>query len=237
MADAMPADALRDRTLLITGASGIVGWGLAHAAIAAGARLVLPSRSAQGVEALQREFGGTAVLATRYDVTSSANLERLRETVLSTFGRLDHVIAPMGGWWQKGPTLTQDVGELSALLSTYVEAQLRLLQAMAEPLRAAGGSYTLVSGAAGERHVRRAGLLVVAVRAQYALSSVLRRELDEDTLRFNEVRVACRIERETRAGAVPAKLAGAHLLEALRAGYRGCLLRYDGRSLGVDAEA
>ena len=95
----------------------------------------------------------------------------------------------------------------------------------------AGGSYTLISGAAGEGSVPGGGLLVVAVRAQYALADVLRRELEGAPFRFNELRIATRIEREERAGVVPSRTAGGHFLPLLTGEVRSERIRYEGGPL------
>lgn len=148
---------LGNTTVLITGASGNVGWGIAHAAQDAGANVVLPTRSEEARAALAGELGDERALVANVDFTSVDALERLRDEALDRFGALDHVVAPLGAWWQKGASLDQPPGELRGLLDAYVEAQWRLLKAVAPALRASRGSYTFITGAAGEaaQHPRR----------------------------------------------------------------------------------
>lgn len=229
---------LRGKTALITGATGEVGWGIAHAARDAGAHLVLPVRREEARDALTREFPDALV-----EVIDFADLDalvRLREAALARFSTVDHVLSPLGAWWQKGPSLDQPPAELRSLYAAYVEAPWMLLKAMAPALRGSGGSFTFFTGAAGEAaNLPNAGLLVAAVGAQIALSRTLRAELSSEPFRVNEVRIATRIERAARRGVVPSREAGAAFLEAVPANpaLRGALLRYDGRSLAVMSEA
>jgi 3-oxoacyl-[acyl-carrier protein] reductase len=213
-------------TVLVTGVTGEVGWGLAHAAKAAGARLVLPVRSAASVEALEREFGPQA-LVRAVSFTNDAALEGLRREAEQRFGALHHVFSPLGAWWAKGASLDQPPEEFQGLYEVYVEAQWRLVRALAPSLRASAGSFTFITGVGGEApFVPRSGLLIAAVSAQLALARVLRHELRGEAFRVNEVRIAARVEREPRPGVVPSREAGATFLSVPTSGARGTLFRY-----------
>lgn len=216
---------LSGSVVLVTGATGQVGWGIAHAATLSGARLILPSRSADGVDSLGIEFpDATIVLG---DVGTPDGLAGVADAIGSA-GGLDHVAAPLGAWWQKGDTLSQNAHELSSLLEVYVGAQFALAKATAPHLRRSHGSYTMVTGAAGESMIPGAGLLVVAVRAQYALADVLAEEHRGDEFRFNEVRIHTRIERTQRPGVTDAIDAGAAFVEVMTGTSRSTRIRYPG---------
>lgn len=213
------SEAMRGKTVLVTGATGQVGWGVARAAVRAGARVVLPVRA--GARALGPSLEGPTVVVVECDLTDETSVTRLRDV-----GVVDHVAAPLGAWWQKGPSLAQPPRELRDLLAVYVEAQWLLMKTLAPALRQSGGSYTIITGAAGEGMVPDGGLLVTAVRSQYALSKVLRHELAGEPFRVNEVRIACRIERDARPGVVPAEDAGADFVAVMAGAHRGEVLRY-----------
>jgi NAD(P)-dependent dehydrogenase (short-subunit alcohol dehydrogenase family) len=202
---------LQGKRVLITGGTGQIGWGVAHAAADAGAQLVLTTRSEGSAERLRAEFADASVLTV--DLTTADASAALASAIAEVEG-IDHVVAPMGSWWQRGPTIDQDPAELSELLDTYATGQHRLLTATAGPLSDAGGSYTMVTGAAGEALLPGTGLLVVAVRAQYALADVLRQELADAPFRFNEFRINTRIERDPRPGVTTSVVAG-HAFVAL----------------------
>ena len=215
--------ALSDTTVLVTGATGQVGWGIAHAATEAGAHVVLPSRSATGADELAASFPEATVV--HADVGTPDGAAAVVDAAVAT-GGLHHVVAPMGAWWQKGATLDQPPGELEDLLQTYVVAQLVLAQAALPHLRATGGSYTVVTGAAGEHLLDGAGLLVVAVNAQYSLVRVLAAELAGGPARWNEVRIAARVERRPRPGVIPSIEAGRIFVEVMTGDDRGRTIRW-----------
>lgn len=214
---------LEGRRVLVTGATGQIGWGVAHAAAEAGAQLLLTTRSERTAERLVDEFPAAHVVLT--DLTQPAAPAALVAAV-SDLGGLDHVVAPMGSWWQQGPSIEQDPDELAALLDVYATAQHRLVVATAAALGESGGSYTMVTGAAGESLVPGTGLLVVAVRAQYALADVLRTELADAPFRFNEFRIRTRVERDPRPGVVTSVDAGAAFVELMTSTTSSELVRY-----------
>lgn len=211
-------------TTLVTGATGQVGWGFAHAAAAAGARLLLTASRPASAARLTTEFPQAVVVTV--DLAADGAGQTIQAAVDDTGGRLDHVFAPIGGWWQLGPTLDQPPGELQQLLATYAVAQHRLVRTAAPFLAHAGGSYTLVTGAAGMRPIPDAGMLVVAVRAQWGLAEVLRAELADAPFRFNELRISTRIERDARPGVVPSRTAGQAFVDLVVGDARSELLHY-----------
>lgn len=217
---------LQNQTVLVTGVTGEVGWGLAHAARDAGARLVLPVRREEQVAALEAEFGeGALVRAVGF--TDEATLQGLRDEAVARFGRLNHVFAPLGAWWAKGASLEQSPDEFRALQDVYVEAPWQLLRAMAPALRDSTGSFTFITGAGGEApFIPRSGLLVAAVAAQIALARTLRHELVREPFRVNEVRISARLERQPRPGVVPSREAGETFLSLVTSDARGTLFRY-----------
>ncbi len=89
---------LRDRRLLITGASRGIGRCLAERAAGEGARLALVARSADKLEELAASLAakGTEVIALPADVTSEEDRHRLLQTVVDRFGGLDVLVNNAG---------------------------------------------------------------------------------------------------------------------------------------------
>lgn len=228
---------LTNQTVVVTGVTGEVGWGLAHAARAAGANLVLPVRSASQVGALESEFGGALVQPVSF--TDEGSLQALARAATGRFGAVHHVFTPLGAWWAKGASLEQAPEELRALYDVYVEAPWQLIRALAPSLRTSTGSFTFITGAGGEApFIPRSGLLVAAVAAQLALARTLRHELRGELFRVNEVRISARLEREPRPGVVPSREAGEAFLRLCTSEARGVLFRYAAdRDLRATTEA
>ena len=231
------ASALAGKTIVVTGANGHVGWGIALAALDAGANVVLPVRSEASRAAVDRDLGNSRAFVPTVDFRQESSLGAMRDATVQRFGGIEHVVAPLGFCWQKGSSLDQPAVELRDLLSAYVEAQWLLVKTFAPALRQSGGAYTFITGAAGEAdYISGAGLLVVADKAQLALSAVLRRELAGESFRINEVRISRRIERVHRPGVIPSRVAGAALLKAITISATGRLLRYDGSQFELEDE-
>lgn len=89
---------LTGKTALITGASKGLGRAMALAFAEAGARLALVSRDAQLLAAVQAECRARGAEAEVYsvDVTSEAQVEKLRQDALARFGKLTILVNNAG---------------------------------------------------------------------------------------------------------------------------------------------
>lgn len=92
-------DTLAGRVAVITGGGGGIGFGIAKAFVAAGAKLVLASRNTERLEgaiAELKEMGGEAI-AVQADVRNFEDVENVVKTAVETFGHLDIMIANAAG--------------------------------------------------------------------------------------------------------------------------------------------
>lgn len=90
---------LPGKVVLITGASGGIGSGLARAFAAEGARLVLHyHRGRAHVADLQSELRGLETIAIRADLTDETETRRLFAQAVKRFGRVDTLVANAGSW-------------------------------------------------------------------------------------------------------------------------------------------
>lgn len=89
---------LKDKTIIITGASSGIGEAMARVYAAQGARVVLGARNAERLEALTAEIrgaGGQAVWCA-VDVTDPEQCKALIDTAVKTFGGIDILICNAG---------------------------------------------------------------------------------------------------------------------------------------------
>lgn len=118
---------LRDKCVLITGASGGIGLAIARAFAAEGARLVLHYHAQeQPVTELRRTIGVPAA-AIRADLRDEAQVDGLFAEALTTFARIDVVVVNAGIWVSESVPLhemaleqwraTQDADLTSAFLT------------------------------------------------------------------------------------------------------------------------
>jgi len=88
-------DAIKGRTVLITGASRGIGAAAARAFAAAGANVVLAARDRAAVERIAGEIGDAAV-GLACDVTDMAQVQAAVDLAVSRFGALDVLIGNAG---------------------------------------------------------------------------------------------------------------------------------------------
>ncbi len=90
---------LRDKVVLITGASGGIGSAIARASAAEGAVLVLHAhRNRAGAVALARELAGVESLVVTADLRREQAVTRLFAAAVKRFGRVDVLVANAGAW-------------------------------------------------------------------------------------------------------------------------------------------
>jgi NADP-dependent 3-hydroxy acid dehydrogenase YdfG len=139
------------QVLLITGASSGIGAATAHQASAAGWRVVLAARSADRLGALAGELGGPErALATRCDVTDWDEQQRMVESALETFGRIDAAFANAGFGGPRG-FLNDTPEHWREMVLTNVYGAALTLRATIPALKSSRGHLLLTSSVAGRR--------------------------------------------------------------------------------------
>ena len=106
---------LTGRTAIVCGASSGIGLGIAEALAADGANVVMFARRRETLEAEAERLGGLPVVG---DVTVADDLERLVDTTVETFGRVDVLVNNSAG-----PPRTTAAG----LDASQVETAVQLL--------------------------------------------------------------------------------------------------------------
>ncbi|MBI4323861.1 MAG: SDR family oxidoreductase [Chloroflexi bacterium] len=90
---------LKNKVVLITGASGGIGAGAARLFAAEGARLILHYHTRKwAVEKLQRQLSGSRSVAIGADLTREEEVIALFAQAGAAFGRLDTLVANAGVW-------------------------------------------------------------------------------------------------------------------------------------------
>lgn len=91
---------LKDKVVIVTGATANIGRGIALAFAAEGARVVVSGRDRQAgelVAGLARERGASAALWCRADVTVEDDVNALAATTMTEFGQIDVLVNNVGG--------------------------------------------------------------------------------------------------------------------------------------------
>ncbi|MEW6750687.1 MAG: SDR family oxidoreductase [Candidatus Latescibacterota bacterium] len=144
---------LRDRRVLVTGASSGIGWSTALELAAKGARVAACARRADRLEALclqagERGLGG--LLAVPCDVRDAAGVEGLRARVHQAWGGIDVVVNNAGrGAFGRFEDLDPEVAR--EVVETNLTGAIRVTRAFLPGMLAQGGGHLVfISSVLGE---------------------------------------------------------------------------------------
>jgi NAD(P)-dependent dehydrogenase (short-subunit alcohol dehydrogenase family) len=223
---------MKNQRVVVTGISGNIGWGVAHALLTLGADVVGITRDAKTVDAIAASLPNRENLQIEVgDLSDPESAADLAGRIAST-GEIDHVVAALGPWWQKGMIVEQSMNEYAEVRAGLQDAHVHAAMVFI-PLLGKGpnASYTIITGQGANMAIPGTGLLVIAATAVLGLSRMLREEHKDDTVRVNEVLIRTRIEKAPRAGVIHAPRFGEQISELLQAGTRSKVLAFDGNVL------
>lgn len=144
---------LADQVAIVTGSSRGIGLGIALRLAREGMRVVINSRSPETVEATAaalRSLGATA-LAVPADVGHPDEIDRLFETTLRAFGRVDLLVNNAANL-RRDPFFEVDAALLDAELASNIRGPYLCSYHAAKIMRAAGGGNIIhISSVGGAR--------------------------------------------------------------------------------------
>ncbi|BBX37326.1 short-chain dehydrogenase/reductase SDR [Mycolicibacterium mageritense DSM 44476 = CIP 104973] len=185
----MTTDGLAGRVVAITGASSGIGEATARLLAAHGAAVVLGARRTERLDQIVAELraAGASAVAVSVDVGRRADLERLVDTAVSEFGRLD-VLVSNAGISKIGPLADGDVDGWSEMIDVNVRGVLHGIAAATPVFRRQGRGHFVTT-------VSTAGLKIVPGMAVYAgtknavrtIMEALRQESTDGVIRTTSV--------------------------------------------------
>jgi NAD(P)-dependent dehydrogenase (short-subunit alcohol dehydrogenase family) len=145
--DPFHAFQLDGRVAVVTGASSGLGARFATVLDAAGAQVVMAARRVDRLEGIVA--GLTHATAVACDVSQAADLDRLVDTCMSRFGRID-VLVNNAGITSVAPAVDEPVEDFRRLLEVNLVAPFLLSRMVAEQMgRNGGGSIVNIASIVG----------------------------------------------------------------------------------------
>jgi NAD(P)-dependent dehydrogenase (short-subunit alcohol dehydrogenase family) len=181
---------LTGHRVLVPGGTGAVGEGVVRAFLAAGAEVIVPTRTEQRSAEFRALLGAASgehlehLHLVVHDYSTFEGAKSLVEQVVRFRGGLESVVAPIGGWWQ-GRTLdeiTED--DWDAAFTGLATTHMAVLRA-ALPHLSDTGAYMIVVGDSATWPVPGSGLVSMEQAALLMMQRVAAAESGESRRVFS----------------------------------------------------
>ena len=181
---------LSGKVALITGSSRGIGRAIAEAMAESGAKVVISGRKAESCQAAATEMTarGHAVLAVPGNVSSKDDLQRLVDTTLAKWGRIDILVCNAGINPVYGPLTSVSDAAFDKVMGTNVRSTFWLCN-MVIPQMAArhDGAVILMASIAGLRGNSVIGTYGISKAAEMQLARNLALEWGPQNIRVNAI--------------------------------------------------
>ncbi|AGZ39499.1 SDR family NAD(P)-dependent oxidoreductase [Actinoplanes friuliensis] len=170
---------LSGRRVLVPGGTGAVGEGVVRRYLAAGADVVVPTRTQQRADEFRHVLGDAATDRLHlvvHDYTTFAGAEDLAEQMVSRLGGIDDVVAPIGGWWAGKRLWEISSTDWQSAFTGLATAHMAVLRAVL-PRLGARGAYTVIVGGSASWPVPGSGLVSMEQAAVLMMQRVVTAEL------------------------------------------------------------
>jgi short-subunit dehydrogenase len=176
---------LRNRVVILTGASSGIGLATAHILARAGARLALVARNAHALDALAEQLRKSGVDAYSFptDIRDRGAVERMIAVVFAQFGAID-VLLNNAGQAAVGELAELSGRDFQAIFEVNVLGPLYAMQAVVPKMREAGGGLIVnVSSPTAYLNIPTIGAYAATKAALDVMSNTARVELARDNIR------------------------------------------------------
>lgn len=180
---------LGGKVVLVCGVGPDLGRSLAVRSAQAGADVVLAARSADRLDSVAAEIValGRRALAVPTDVADAESRSALVAAAMAEFGRIDALINSAFVQPPQERLLDTDVSAMRGWTDINVLASVGLVQALAEPLTASGGSVVLINSMVIRNRLPGFGAYRMDKAALLAAARSLSVELGPQGVRVNSV--------------------------------------------------
>jgi 3-oxoacyl-[acyl-carrier protein] reductase len=177
---------LKGRVALVAGASRGLGFAVAQALAAEGARVSIASRDQAAIEDAARRIGGD-VMTTALDVRSADGIKAWTDATISKYGGIDLLFTNSGGP-PAGAALSFDDAAWQDAVNLLLFSTLRMVRSAVPSMQARGGGAILMSTSSSVKEpIQNLGLSTVLRASVSALAKTLALELVGSKIRVNQI--------------------------------------------------
>lgn len=187
-----------DTIVLVPGGAGEVGAGIVQAFLDTGATVIVPSRSQDHLDDLHKHLESTGTATDQLtslvgNIGQIDGAKELRDDILEQFGRVDTVVASLGGPQpiERLIDVPQEMWDqvIDNFMTAHFVAARTFLPLLAEQDE---GSYTMInglSGPTGDIAAPASGLMAIASAGEHMLMRALAESAEHhgESVRINEL--------------------------------------------------
>jgi short-subunit dehydrogenase len=174
---------VRDKVVIITGASGGIGLATARLFAREGAKLALVARSTDILKQLVEELGPDATMAITADVSQRDQIYAMIEQVYARFGRID-VLINNAAQGMGGPVININTDHYHQIMELNVFGPLYAMQAVVPKMREHGGGLIInISSMVSKYYIPGVAAYSSTKYTLNALSLIARTELARENIR------------------------------------------------------
>ena len=180
------SQSIRDKVVVVTGASSGIGRAIARLFSAEGAKLSLAARSTGKLESLAQEISGDALVLT-VDLASPADVDSMIEQTLQRFGRVDVLMANAGAF-VPGLAAEGDPDAWDNMLAVNVSSVFRAIRAvLPSMIEQQSGDIVVTSSIAGHEVMRNEPAYSASKHAIQTFVHAVRRQIAPHNIRIGAV--------------------------------------------------
>ncbi|HEX7620546.1 MAG TPA: SDR family oxidoreductase [Anaerolineales bacterium] len=198
---------LRNRTSVITGATGGLGSFLAHTLAEEGSNLALLDRHPDKLAALIKSIGApeSQILASNVDLIDPIKTDFAAEEVVARFGQVDILLHLVGGWTGGKTLLDTPADDLALMINQHIWTSFNVTKAFVPHLVKNGwGRVVMITSPTATRPGIKSGPYAIGKSGQEGLMMTLSQELKGTGVTVNLLQVkTIDIKREKISAASP----------------------------------
>jgi ribitol 2-dehydrogenase len=177
---------LKNKTMIVTGASSGIGRAAAKRFAAEGARLALVARSADKLKALADELGAEC-LALPLDLAKPADVTKMADLTMERFGRIDILFANAGSY-VAGKVARGDPEEWDRVIQLNVNSVFRAVRAVLPHMIARrSGDIVVTSSISGHQAIPWEPVYSATKHAVQSFVHGVRRQVAEHNVRVGSL--------------------------------------------------